>query len=122
MADKVVETIGRDNWEALAAEPVAFLMLGKGDCEKCATWTDALNVYLGGDEAAEFAGVRFGKMLIETPGLGAFKKANPWLAKVEGLPYNLIYVNGEIKKEWSGDGLERLQNRLRRFVTSDSAE
>lgn len=111
-----IEVIGRDNWEALVAAPIGFLMLGKGDCDHCAEWTTELKTFLESDEANEFAGVRFGKMLIETPGLGAFKKANPWLAKLTGLPHNLIYVNGEQKKDWAGAGLDRLVNRLRRFT------
>lgn len=115
-----LETIGRENWQELLAAPVAYLMLGKGDCEHCAKWTAELTAFLASDAAAEFEGVRFGKMLLETPGLGAFKKANPWLAGIEHLPFNLLYQNGEQVKDWPGGGLDRLQNRLRR-ITGASA-
>lgn len=111
-----LEIIGGGEWEDLLVAPIAYLMLGKSDCEHCGKWTDDLQAYLAGDEAAEFAGVRFGKMLLETPGLGGFKKANPWLAAIEHLPYNLLYHNGAKVKDWPGGGLDRLQNRLRRIT------
>jgi len=117
-----LEAVGRENWEELVNAPVAYLMLGKGDCDHCAEWTAELKTFLESEDGKEFEGVRFGKMLLETPGLGGFKKANPWIAGLTGLPHNIVYVNGEQKKEWSGKGLSRLLNRLRRFTTGDDAK
>ena len=117
-----IEVIGPDNWEAHVAAPISFLMLGKADCDHCTEWTTELKAFLASDEGNEFGGVTFGKMLIETPGLGKFKKANPWLAGLSGLPHNLIYVNGEQQKDWSGKGLDRLVNRLRRFTSASTDE
>jgi hypothetical protein len=42
-------------------------------------------------------------------------KANPWLAEVDVLPFNVIYVGGERVKTFAGGGLERLRNRLARI-------
>lgn len=99
--------------EAFLASPKAVLMLGKTDCAACAQWTTELNEYLGHDE--EFSDVRFGKLILNQGRLGRWKKANPWLAEVDVLPYNVIYIDGEPVKRWAGGGLERLQNRLRRY-------
>ena len=35
---------------------------------------------------------------------------------INDLPYTLVYVNGERKKEFLGSGIERLVNRMRRVI------
>lgn len=111
-----LETIDGQNWEAFVAAPVAVLMLGKSDCEACRAWTAELSEWLGGDEA--FRDVRFGKLLLDTPGLISFKRANPWIAEVDTLPFNLIYVGGERVKQFAGSGVERLVSRLERVAAA----
>jgi hypothetical protein len=106
-----LEQVDGRNWRDFVAAPVAVLTLGKSDCDNCATWTGELEEFLGRD--TEFGDVRFGKMLLDQGGLIDFKRANPWLAGVDVLPYNLIYVAGERRKEFPGGGVERLTSRLR---------
>lgn len=105
-----LESIDRSNWEGFVSSPVAFLMIGKSDCGNCTAWTEELLEHL--DDESTWADVRFGKVLVDTPGLGKFKKANPWLAEVDVLPFNVLYKNGEIVKKWPGGGYARLENRL----------
>lgn len=109
-----LETITRDNWRDLTEAPLAVLILGKTDCEKCQEWATELTPFL--TETTEFADVRFGKLMLDTPGLADFKKNNSWVAQVDSLPYNVIYQNGERVKEYAGGGLPRLENRLKRIV------
>ena len=94
-------------------------MLGKSDCPACAAWTEELTAFLEGD--SEWTSVRFGKLLLDQPGLGSFKKANPWLAGLKDLPLNLIYIKGEKVKEFLGSGTERLANRLSRLLAPPTA-
>jgi hypothetical protein len=109
-----LEAIDGSTWEAFVAAPVAVLMLGKSDCAACATWTDELKAMLESDE--QWRDVRFGKLLLDKPGLVSFKRANPWLAEVDQLPFNVIYANGEPVKRFAGSGVERLVSRLERVV------
>ena len=109
-----LETIDGGNWQAFIESPRAVLMLGKSDCANCARWTEELTTFLEAD--SEFSEVRFGKMLLDQRGLIEFKKANPWLAEVDVLPYNVIYGAGERLKSFAGGGLDRLLNRLRRLA------
>ncbi len=111
-----IETIDKANWDAFVSSPVAFLMIGKSDCGNCATWTEELNAELA--DASTWSDVRFGKLLVDTPGLGFFKKANPWLADVEVLPFNVLYKDGKIVKKWPGGGYARLDNRLEGITTA----
>ena len=107
-----LETLDDGTWPDFLAAPAAVLMLGKSDCEICEAWTGELEGFLAED--ADWTSVRFGKMLLDQPGLRAFKKANAWLAEVEQLPMTLVYQDGQRKKDFLGGGIDRLLNRLKR--------
>ncbi len=109
-----LEKLGRDDWTGLLEASLSVLILGKTTCEACKAWAGELTTFLESDE--EFASVRFGKLDVDTPGLIAFKRANPWVSSLSDLPHTSIWVGGERKKEFYGGGVERLANRLRRFA------
>jgi hypothetical protein len=109
-----LEQIDGRNWEDFLQAPVAVLMLGKSDCEACAGWTRELEGFLASD--SEFPHVRFGKMLLDKGGLIAFKRAHPWIAELDVLPFTQMFVAGERSKSFAGSGVERLVNRLRQIV------
>jgi hypothetical protein len=108
-----LEMIDGSNWEEFTRHPSgAVLMLAKSTCPACAEWTEELTTHL--DEHPEaFEGVRFGKILLDKPGLADFKRANLWIAnEVEVVPFNVIYRDGERFKMFPGGGIARLENRL----------
>ena len=111
-----LEAIDAGNWEEFLRAPVAVLMLGKSDCPACAAWTDELTLFLATD--SEWSNVRFGKMLLDKGGLVAFKRAHPWIAELDVLPFNQIFRTGERVKSFAGGGVERLVNRLRQLQPS----
>ena len=108
-----LEAIEGRNWEEFVRSPVAVLMLGKSDCEACASWTAELEGYLAND--TEWPHVRFGKMLLDRGGLAGFKRANAWLAELDVLPFTQVYVAGERWKSFAGGGIERLVSGLRQL-------
>jgi hypothetical protein len=107
-----LEAIDGATWEGLLAAPWAVLMLGKSDCEHCAEFTEELHAFLDADTV--YGDVRFGKILLDRGGLASFKRANPWLADVDVLPYTLIYRGGAKVAEFAGGGIGRLRARLER--------
>ena len=105
-----MEILGPKDWEEFLSAPIAVLMLGKTDCAACEEWATEL-------QSNEIPpGVRIGKILLDKPGFGRFKIAYDWVANVDVLPYNVIFVDGEMKKQWAGGGMDRLQTRLNRFI------
>jgi hypothetical protein len=106
-----LESVDNGNWREFITAPRSVLMLGKNDCQACASWTEELESFLATDE--EWKDVRFGKILLDKPGLIDFKRANPWIAELDVLPFNQIYKGGERAKSFAGGGVERLVNRLR---------
>lgn len=108
-----LEAIDGSTWEAFVGSPWAVLTLGKTDCEHCIAYTEELHGFLGADQT--YGDVRFGKILLDKGGLASFKRANPWLAEVDVLPYTLIYRDGVKRAEFAGGGVPRLQTRLARL-------
>ncbi len=94
-------------------------MLGKSDCAACGAWTEELTRFL--DTDLEFPTVRFGKMLLDQGGLIGFKRAHPWIAELDVLPFTQMFVAGERSKSFAGSGIERLVNRLRQIVPTTPA-
>jgi hypothetical protein len=114
-----LELLDGKTWEAFLASRVAVLMLGKSDCHACAEWTDELVAFLAAD--TRWRDVRFGKILLDTPGLVSFKRANPWIAELDVLPVTLVFVNGKEAKRFAGAGVERLVTRLERATEGAAA-
>jgi hypothetical protein len=106
-----VERIEGTAWRDLVSHPLAVLVIGKSDCPSCTAWALELEQFLAHDE--EWRDVRFGKVLLDQPGLVDFKRANPWIAELDSLPYTQIYARGERAKAFSGSGAVRLVRRLR---------
>ena len=107
-----LEALDGKNWQEFVAAPAAVLVLGKNGCQACASWASELEAFLSADR--RWQGVRFGKLLLDTPGLVSFKRANPWVAELDVLPFNVIYRDGQRAKDFAGGGIERLVNRLER--------
>ena len=108
-----LEQLDGQTWEEFLRAPVAVLMLGKSDCEACAAWTAELEDFLAAD--TEWPHVRVGKILLDKGGLVGFKRAHPWIAELDVLPFTQIFVNGERWKSFAGGGRERLLARLRQL-------
>jgi hypothetical protein len=107
---KTLETVDGGNWREFVAAPVALLVIGKSDCPACAEWGAELERFLATD--TEWQDVRFGKMFLDKGGLIEFKRASLWLADVDELPFNQMYVGGKRSKSWPGGGIDRLVSRL----------
>lgn len=98
--------------EVLGA-PVAVLLLSLEACPHCRAWSEELDHQLA---AGRWPGVRFGKAVLDVPGLERFKAENPWLEELEGVPFNVLYREGEPRDGFAGAGLERLERRLARLA------
>lgn len=105
-----MESLDQSNWEEFLSSPISVLILSKTDCQSCDAW------FLELDNYALPLNVRLGKLMLDSPGLGRFKLANDWVANIDILPFNAIYVDGKVKMQWAGGGIERLQTRLNHFM------
>jgi hypothetical protein len=114
------EKVDGQTWREFVSAPTAVLVLGKTTCPACQAFTTELEQLLDTDGAA-WPHVRFGKMALDEGGLIEFKRASPWLADVDVLPFTQIYRAGERWKDFAGGGVERLRSRLDRLPPPTSA-
>lgn len=109
-----LQLLGPETWQPFLSSPAAVLVLTKTDCAACASWSAELETFLSSDDRWQV--VPFGKLLLDQPGLAAFKRASPWLRDVTDLPFNAIYVGGELAGSFLGAGVPRLVARLERLL------
>ena len=61
-----------------------------------------------------------GKMILDIPGSGRFKRDNPWLPNLESLPYTMIYRKGQHVDEFAASKgsylLEKIESVLKEKV------
>ncbi len=105
-----MEVLTSDNWKEFLDSPLVVLVLSRRGCKACEKWNEKLETYTIPN------GVRIGKILLDSPGFGRFKIEHEWVSNVDMLPFNVIFVNGEVKTSWAGSGLKKLQKRLDSFV------
>lgn len=105
-----MEVLNNSTWKEFLSSPVSVLILSKTDCQLCDKWVSELESYELPDS------IRLGKMLLDSPGLGRFKMENNWVANIDILPFNAIFVEGKVKMQWAGGGIDRLQTRLNQFL------
>lgn len=110
-----LELVCDANWREFCAAPVAVLMLAERGCPACRAWTDELRGHL--ERGPAWPHVRFGKIELDGPEAEGFRTANAdWLALVEGIPFNVLYVDGEPRDSFAGSGVRRLATRLQRYA------
>jgi hypothetical protein len=105
-----LEVLDGTNWEEFLAAPVSVLTLARSDCPQCTDWETALEAFLATDP--RWAGVRFGRMVLDRGRLGSFKRAHDWVAELRGLPYTLISVDGEPVRDFVEASIEVLTTYL----------
>lgn len=67
------------------------LILSKTDCGACIGYEQNLNELIS---VGKLRGVVIGKMNLDIPGSGRFKRDNPWIAKLDVLPHTLLFRAG----------------------------
>ena len=105
-----IEQLETDSWESFLSAPLAVLILSKRECSSCITLIEELNTWMSTGTAP--LNVRFGKIMLDDPGMASFKMAHPWISNIDIMPFTAVFVNGDRVSEWGGGQLSRLQNRL----------
>jgi len=136
-----LEQLEGEAWREFVSAPIAVLVLSDSTCPVCKTWSEELTAFLEADrrwQGVRFGEIflddgadpeeeedeedgnpealarALSTVLSSIVGpQGSFARANrDWLAKVEDLPHNVLYVQGKRIKAWPGAGIDRLVTRL----------
>jgi hypothetical protein len=109
-----LERIYDDNFEEFLETGFRVLVLTQKDCPHCRAWSEEISEFLDSDQ--EWTEVRFGKIDLESDRAKNFKEANEWLEFVPGVPFNVLFKDGQPANSFAGSGVRRLVNRLQRLT------
>ena len=106
----VIELLAPETWEGFLNSGTTVLILGNSGCAACEEWKLELSQW----EATQ--DIRIAEIRLNQPHFGSFKLAHPWVADIDILPFNAIFVEGEMVEQWAGGSLSHLEERLQRFM------
>ena len=108
-----LETLTDENYREFLAKGMRVLLLTQRDCPHCRAWTGEVSEFLKSDD--DWKKVRFAKIDLESGEIEEFKKANDWLEFIPGVPFNVIFVEGQPTNSFAGSGVKRMVKRLKRL-------
>lgn len=101
-------TIGR----VMEAESAA-LVLSRQDCAFCQAYDDEIRQAVA---AGRLEGIEvIGKVVLDQPGSGAFKRENRWIRDIAFLPYTVLYRKGQRVDGFGASRVAYLRERIRRL-------
>jgi len=86
------------------------LILSSSNCAACEEWKLELSQWESPED------IRIAEINLDQPRFGSFKSTHPWVADIDILPFNAIFIDGEVVEQWSGGSFEHLDKRLQRFM------
>ena len=93
--------------ERLLGKPIpTLLILGRPTCDDCQAYYARLKTWTPPRELEVLT-----LNLRASEGV-AFRAANPWTEHIDYVPFNVLYVNGELCDQWTGGDLQRLETGL----------
>ena len=98
------------NWKEFFNSELVYVMFSKSDCEHCSI----LELELKSSDL--FQEISMCKVVLDDPGLAEMKMKYSWIPNIDILPFNAVLSNGKLIEYWSGNGLNRLNNRLKKHI------
>ena len=94
------------NWMEFFNKNYCFVMFTKSDCEQC----KILEKHIATTNFE--TPIPLAKLMLDRPGFAELKQSQPWISRIDTLPFNTIFSAGKMVESWSGSSFETLQNKL----------
>ena len=98
------------NWKEFFNRKICFVMFSKTSCEHCEMLERSIN---GQDFNQK---ITMTKLQLDTPGFSELKQTHPWISRIDTLPFNTVFSEGQLIDSWSGSNFETLLDRLSEFL------
>lgn len=95
-----------DPHQVLGMTKPTLLILGRPTCDDCQEFYRRLNAW------EPPVPLEVLTLNLRAPEGDGFRFANPWVAAIDFVPFNVLYVNGEPVDQWTGGDLSRLESSL----------
>ncbi len=110
-ANAGLQTVSDGDLDAVIAADEGVLILAQGGCGPCSRYQQEIVALIS---AGRLDGVTVGVLRLDERGAAGFKRANPWLRDLQGLPHTLIYRRGERIDGFGASKASYLLERLER--------
>ncbi len=95
-----------DAQRVLGMTKPTLLILGRPTCDDCQEFYKRLNAWESPIPLEVLT------LNLRAPEGDGFRFANPWVAAIDFVPFNVLYLNGEPVDQWTGGDLARLESGL----------
>lgn len=99
-----------DAQRVLGVPQPTLLILGRPTCDDCQAFYSRLQDWESPVPLEVLT------LNLRAPEGEAFRFANPWVAVIDFVPFNVLYLNGEAVDQWTGGNLARLESSLSRLA------
>ena len=109
--------VNDSNWRSFLDSPVSALLLTTSNCPHCRRWKDQLEKAMQEGRFPDTAGL--GVVIMDGEEVEDFRRENaPWLEQVQGVPFTAIFVEGEPRSSFYGEGMKELEEAFGTYSPS----
>lgn len=108
-----ITQITDENLAEVAQAERGVLVLSKSDCGHCKEYAAEI---LEAQSEGRLDGIAVGKLLLDARGSSKFKRKNPWIGKLDSLPYTILFTEGKAADHFAASKADYLVERLERIA------
>lgn len=101
-----ISELNSSNWIEFFNKNYCYVMFTKSDCKQC----KILEKHIA--SASFKKKINLAKLILDKPGFAELKQTYPWISRIDTLPFNTIFSEGNLIDSWSGSSFDTLQNKL----------
>ena len=105
-----LKLLNSSNWNEFFNSKLVYVMFSKSDCVECNMMNYEIESYKFPNK------ISMCKVRLDEPGLAEMKMKHSWISNIDILPFNAILSEGKLMEYWSGKGINRLNNRLKKYI------
>ena len=98
--------LNSSNWNDFFNKNYCYVMFTKSDCDQCKILEKRIS------SASFEKQINLAKLTLDKPGFADLKQTYTWISRIDTLPFNTIFSEGNLIDSWSGSSFETLQNKL----------
>lgn len=93
-----IQNVDDGNYNDFMGHDRVALLLTLSSCGSCASYTREIEQLL---QKGQLEGLQIGKVVLDRAGSAKLKRANPWIKRLDFLPYTVLYSNGDKVDEFA---------------------
>ena len=102
--------VNSSNWQDFFNLNLVYIMFSKNGCGQCLELESEINLNQNSYS------IEMCKVVLSDSGLADLKIEHDWISNIDILPFNTIFSDGKMLDSWSGNSIERLNLKLKKYI------